>query len=207
MQLPESRISFASPDDVGQRERQRSAQERGPSRAHQHKGTTSTLFASSACSSHPPYSRSSPPRARRSSSRSSATQSSASSRAPMQVKSGKTSPPSGRLYISCPELWLIGNPNRFLYDGNRLNEDDTPSTLDMEEGDTIDVMVERASTQRSFVARAYPMSCAQRSEVVYKQQPPILVARPFHCIIVVHLSRLAVARSTERIHAFPFALL
>ncbi|KZV98900.1 small ubiquitin-related modifier [Exidia glandulosa HHB12029] len=32
---------------------------------------------------------------------------------------------------------------RFLYDGNRLHEDDTPATLDMEEGDTIDVMVEQ----------------------------------------------------------------
>ncbi|KIK95391.1 hypothetical protein PAXRUDRAFT_11463 [Paxillus rubicundulus Ve08.2h10] len=32
---------------------------------------------------------------------------------------------------------------RFLYDGNRINDDDTPSTLDMEENDTIDVMVEQ----------------------------------------------------------------
>ncbi|KIJ13647.1 hypothetical protein PAXINDRAFT_13604 [Paxillus involutus ATCC 200175] len=32
---------------------------------------------------------------------------------------------------------------RFLYDGNRINDDDTPSTLDMEDNDTIDVMVER----------------------------------------------------------------
>ncbi|KIY64280.1 ubiquitin-like protein [Cylindrobasidium torrendii FP15055 ss-10] len=32
---------------------------------------------------------------------------------------------------------------RFLYDGERINEDDTPSSLDMEENDTIDVMVEQ----------------------------------------------------------------
>ncbi|KAH9975069.1 ubiquitin-like protein [Lactifluus volemus] len=32
---------------------------------------------------------------------------------------------------------------RFLYDGNRINDDDTPATLDMEDGDTIDVMVEQ----------------------------------------------------------------
>ncbi|KIM63112.1 hypothetical protein SCLCIDRAFT_1214405 [Scleroderma citrinum Foug A] len=32
---------------------------------------------------------------------------------------------------------------RFLYDGNRINEDDTPSSLDMEDNDTIDVMVEQ----------------------------------------------------------------
>ncbi|KAJ7054838.1 small ubiquitin-related modifier [Mycena amicta] len=32
---------------------------------------------------------------------------------------------------------------RFLYDGVRINDDDTPSTLDMEDNDTIDVMVEQ----------------------------------------------------------------
>lgn len=32
---------------------------------------------------------------------------------------------------------------RFLYDGNRINDDDTPASLDMEDNDTIDVMVER----------------------------------------------------------------
>ncbi|KAG6329653.1 hypothetical protein ID866_9435, partial [Astraeus odoratus] len=34
------------------------------------------------------------------------------------------------------------NSIRFLYDGNRINEDDTPASLDMEDNDTIDVMVE-----------------------------------------------------------------
>ncbi|KAF9520161.1 hypothetical protein BS47DRAFT_1287543, partial [Hydnum rufescens UP504] len=32
---------------------------------------------------------------------------------------------------------------RFLYDGNRINETDTPDSLGMEDNDTIDVMVER----------------------------------------------------------------
>jgi len=32
---------------------------------------------------------------------------------------------------------------RFLYDGARINEEDTPSSLDMEDNDTIDVMVEQ----------------------------------------------------------------
>lgn len=33
--------------------------------------------------------------------------------------------------------------NRFLYDGQRIQDDDTPNSLDMEDNDTIDVMVER----------------------------------------------------------------
>ncbi|KAF8346362.1 small ubiquitin-related modifier [Amanita rubescens] len=32
---------------------------------------------------------------------------------------------------------------RFLYDGARIQDDDTPATLEMDDGDTIDVMVEQ----------------------------------------------------------------
>jgi hypothetical protein len=32
---------------------------------------------------------------------------------------------------------------RFLYDGTRVNPEDTPASLEMEDNDTIDVMVER----------------------------------------------------------------
>ncbi|KAF8599200.1 small ubiquitin-related modifier [Ceratobasidium sp. AG-I] len=32
---------------------------------------------------------------------------------------------------------------RFLYDGNRIQDEDTPASLDMENDDTIDVMVEQ----------------------------------------------------------------
>ncbi|KAA1470937.1 small ubiquitin-related modifier [Dentipellis sp. KUC8613] len=32
---------------------------------------------------------------------------------------------------------------RFLYDGSRINDDDTPASLDMDDNDTIDVMVEQ----------------------------------------------------------------
>jgi len=35
------------------------------------------------------------------------------------------------------------NTIRFLYDGVRINEDDTPASLDMDDNDTIDVMVEQ----------------------------------------------------------------
>ncbi|KAF9496988.1 small ubiquitin-related modifier [Pleurotus eryngii] len=32
---------------------------------------------------------------------------------------------------------------RFLYEGERINNDDTPASLDMEDNDTIDVMVQQ----------------------------------------------------------------
>ncbi|TDL24354.1 ubiquitin-like protein [Rickenella mellea] len=37
---------------------------------------------------------------------------------------------------------------RFLYDGERINDDDTPASLDMEDNDTIDVMVEQVGGRR-----------------------------------------------------------
>lgn len=40
---------------------------------------------------------------------------------------------------------------RFLYDGSRINEDDTPASLDMEDNDTIDVMVEQVGGSRLHV--------------------------------------------------------
>ena len=45
---------------------------------------------------------------------------------------------------------------RFLYEGNRLNDDDTPATLEMEDGDTIDVMVERACAPYRLVSPFRP---------------------------------------------------
>ena len=33
--------------------------------------------------------------------------------------------------------------DRFLYDGNRIGDEDTPASLGMEDNDSIDVMVER----------------------------------------------------------------
>ncbi|CAK5277940.1 unnamed protein product [Mycena citricolor] len=38
---------------------------------------------------------------------------------------------------------------RFLYDGSRISDDDTPATLDMEDNDTIDVMVEQVGGRAS----------------------------------------------------------
>jgi len=35
------------------------------------------------------------------------------------------------------------NTLRFLYDGERISENDTPDSLDMEDEDTIDVMIEQ----------------------------------------------------------------
>ncbi|KAH9961922.1 small ubiquitin-related modifier [Russula dissimulans] len=39
---------------------------------------------------------------------------------------------------------------RFLYDGARINDDDTPQTLEMEDNDTIDVMVEQVGGSRGL---------------------------------------------------------
>jgi len=40
------------------------------------------------------------------------------------------------------------NTIRFLYDGQRINDDDTPNSLDMDDNDTIDAMVEQVGGSR-----------------------------------------------------------
>ncbi|KAI9511809.1 ubiquitin-related domain-containing protein [Russula earlei] len=42
------------------------------------------------------------------------------------------------------------NSIRFLYDGSRINDDDTPASLEMEDNDTIDVMVEQVGGCRGL---------------------------------------------------------
>ncbi|CAG8448154.1 13583_t:CDS:2 [Acaulospora morrowiae] len=54
----------------------------------------------------------------------------------------------------CTRQGKLLNSVRFLYDGERIREDQTPQELDMEDGDTIDVMVEQTggsalATQRN----------------------------------------------------------
>ncbi|KAL5490616.1 SMT3 [Sanghuangporus weigelae] len=46
------------------------------------------------------------------------------------------------------------NTIRFLYDGERINEDDTPNSLEMEDNDTIDVMVERQGWRLSMISES-----------------------------------------------------
>ncbi len=43
----------------------------------------------------------------------------------------------------CQRQGLSNNQCRFIFDGERIKEDDTPDTLEMENGDEIDVMVEQ----------------------------------------------------------------
>ena len=43
----------------------------------------------------------------------------------------------------CTRQGLSANQCRFIFDGERLKDDDTPEKLEMENGDEIDVMVEQ----------------------------------------------------------------
>ena len=43
----------------------------------------------------------------------------------------------------CQRQGLSNNQCRFIFDGERIKDDDTPDNLEMENGDEIDVMVEQ----------------------------------------------------------------
>ncbi|KAJ3730426.1 ubiquitin-2 like Rad60 SUMO-like-domain-containing protein, partial [Lentinula raphanica] len=75
------------------------------------------------------------------------------------------------------------NTIRFLYDGTRISETDTPHSLEMEDNDTIDVMVERMllafSTSISSLIRSLQK---QRSEdTPHKRFHPCRTLTPLLC--------------------------
>ena len=77
--------------------------------------------------------RSSHLREKKSSSRSNARQSSPSSRVRMRTRSGRTSAAFGAFSYVYSTLNASNRMTSFLYDGNRINVDDTPDSLDMED--------------------------------------------------------------------------
>ena len=53
----------------------------------------------------------------------------------------------------CQRQGLSNNQCRFIFDGERIKEDDTPENLEMENGDEIDVMVEQTGGNISKFSR------------------------------------------------------
>merc|ERR1712086_442084 len=58
-------------------------------------------------------------------------------------KCKQTTPLQKLMHAYCNQQGVATNSVRFLFDGNRINETQTPAQLDMESGDVIDVMVEQ----------------------------------------------------------------
>uniref|UniRef100_A0A7S3B187 Ubiquitin-like domain-containing protein n=1 Tax=Haptolina ericina TaxID=156174 RepID=A0A7S3B187_9EUKA len=59
-----------------------------------------------------------------------------------------TTPLSKLMNAFCQRQGVALASVRFLFDGTRINEHQTPSDLDMEDGDVIDVMVEQQGGAR-----------------------------------------------------------
>ncbi|CAI2382692.1 unnamed protein product [Moneuplotes crassus] len=57
----------------------------------------------------------------------------------------------------CSRQGLMANSCRFIFDGERLRDTDTPNALEMENGDEIDVMVEQTG---GSLARAFSHTLA-----------------------------------------------
>merc|ERR1712230_258322 len=65
-------------------------------------------------------------------------------------KCKQTTPLQKLMHAFCNRQGVSMNSVRFLFDGNRINETQTPSQLDMEDGDVIDVMVEQHGGAHGF---------------------------------------------------------
>ena len=58
-------------------------------------------------------------------------------------KCKETTPLQKLMHAFCNRQGVTMGSVRFLFDGNRINDMQTPSQLEMEDGDIIDVMVEQ----------------------------------------------------------------
>lgn len=57
----------------------------------------------------------------------------------VQFKIKKTTPFRKLMHAYCDRMKLTQSAIRFMFDGNRLRETDTPKSMDMEDEDTIEV--------------------------------------------------------------------
>ena len=55
----------------------------------------------------------------------------------------------------CQRQGLSNNQCRFIFDGERIKDDDTPQTLEMDNGDEIDVMVEQTGGDVEMLEEAF----------------------------------------------------
>uniref|UniRef100_A0A7S3UZ61 Ubiquitin-like domain-containing protein n=1 Tax=Aplanochytrium stocchinoi TaxID=215587 RepID=A0A7S3UZ61_9STRA len=61
----------------------------------------------------------------------------------------------GKMFVKLAEsLSVDGSTFRFLFDGNRINEMDTPESIEVEDGDMIDVVMEQQGGFRYFIFRS-----------------------------------------------------
>ncbi|XP_044732288.1 small ubiquitin-related modifier 2 [Chrysoperla carnea] len=66
----------------------------------------------------------------------------------VQFKIKKQTPLRKLMNAYCDRAGLAMSTVRFRYDGNVVNETDTPTTLEMEEGDTIEVFQQQTGGYR-----------------------------------------------------------
>ena len=62
----------------------------------------------------------------------------------IQFKIKESTPFRKLMHAYCDRQKLVINTIRFVFDGNRINESDTPNALDMEDGDTIEVFSQQS---------------------------------------------------------------
>ena len=78
-------------------------------------------------------------------------------------KCKRTTPLQKLMHAYCNRQGVTMGSVRFLFDGNRVNETQTPGQLDMEDGDAIDVMVQQQGfLPWSSLAVAKPTTAAER---------------------------------------------
>lgn len=79
----------------------------------------------------------------------------------IEFKIKKTTPFRKLMSAYCDRTKLAQNTVRFTFDGSRINDIDTPKSMDMEDGDTIEVFTQQTGGSSADAA----------SEMLIKQDP------------------------------------
>ena len=74
----------------------------------------------------------------------------------IQFKIKRITPFRKLMHAYCDRTKVAQNTVRFTFDGSRINDTDTPRSMDMEDGDTIEVFTQQTGGSRSKLVQLDP---------------------------------------------------
>ena len=72
------------------------------------------------------------------------------------------------IHAYCDRAKVAQNTMRFTFDGSRINDNDTPKSMDMEDGDTIEVFTQQTGGSGLLMTLPRPSPSKTHQEAVYQ---------------------------------------
>jgi len=105
----------------------------------------------------------------------------------IEFKIKKTTPFRKLMSAYCDRTKLAQNTVRFTFDGSRINDGDTPKSMDMEDGDTIEVFTQQTGGSVASDATASEMSINHDDPAANQTTERHSICINFLNVIITHL--------------------